>query len=171
MVARRTRNPNAPPERRDYGRFWEEHHGKADDFNAALDAFINVVIPTKISKLTQKIALKVFEGVTKKTPVDTGRARANWNIALGKEPDLTKHDGEEELKTRNKDGNATVVANGVLTEMDPLHPVSVVISNNVEYIGALERGHSDQAPPHGIVGLTLDETRVWLESETAKRGG
>ena len=170
MARTRPRNPSAPPERRDYEQFWKEHHGKVDDFETVFDAFVDKV-QTKVATLTQAVALRIFVGVTKKTPEDTGRARANWNIALGTAPDLTEHNSESELKERNKDEDAKRVANEVLGAMDKLNPVPVVISNNVEYIGALERGHSDQAPPHGILGLTLDEVRVWLESETAKRGG
>lgn len=126
------------------------------NFADALDAFIKEKVPEAVRIATKKIAGEVFNRVCEHTPVDTGHARANWNIAIGK-ADLTIHDDNERNK-EEPERFATV--NQALRELSAGEPV--VVSNNVGYIGVLERGWSDKAP-HGMLGRTLDEVRVSIE--------
>lgn len=66
-------------------------------------------------------ALRIFEKIVSRTPVDTGKARDSWTL---------KDEGD-----------------------------AFVVENDVPYIGALERGHSKQAPG-GMVAITLAEERA-----------
>jgi len=139
-------------ERHDHEQFYREQQAKLDDFDAALKNFAEKVVPEKILSATKEIALDVLDGVAAVTPVDTGRARANWNVAIGLAADTSVTDDE------NRDSVAEGAA--VLAKLKPFQ--AATISNNVVYIGALERGHSDKAPV-GMLGVTLDGIRPKIE--------
>lgn len=104
-----------------------------------------------LATVIRKIALDLWTKVTKKTPVDTGRARASWIVSEG-EPDIVT--------------TAPVGTNAVPTPPDfsNVDGTKVVyILNNVSYIEALEDGHSKQAPA-GMVRISLAELEVEIES-------
>lgn len=112
------------------------------DFNADLARFIKKT-ELKADVVVRKVALQIYSGVTKKTPVDTGRARANWNMNVGS-------------IDYSVDESAVEIQRPKLGEGDGEKPI--YITNNLPYIGALEEGHSTQAP-RGMVSLTLNEVR------------
>lgn len=111
----------------------------------------------KLTKVRRTYAYALYSSIVKKTPVDTGRARANWNISVGS-PDLTTTEETRKSPKPMKDmaGN--------------LDDESIFISNNLPYITTLEyggypnppkkdggktvNGYSKQAP-EGMVGVTL----------------
>lgn len=124
----------------------------AHEFDAKLTAFARRVqiAPQKVVK---KVAFQLFRRIIEKTPVDTGRARASWNIAIGA-PDASV---QPEGQYRSNPGGLAAKANTVLAGYgadDRLPPVW--ISNNLPYIGELENGHSQQAPS-GMVALSIAE--------------
>jgi hypothetical protein len=83
-----------------------------------------------------------------KTPVDTGRARGNWQAALGSPATSI-------LESADKSGQQTISREGPTILDAP--PFSVVwLSNNLPYIEPLENGHSAQAP-NGMVSTTVTE--------------
>lgn len=95
-----------------------------------------------------KIAMDAWEGLTMRTPVDTGRARASWTIKEGSPSD-------------------TVPAGGDYGAPSPPEAVfegdeSIFITSGLDYIQYLEDGSSSQAPT-GMVLVTLAE----LEAEAA----
>lgn len=96
------------------------------------------------------ICLDLLSGIVLKTPVDTGRARANWQASIGSAK-------TDELSSTDKNGSATIAegANAVARA-----PGNVFyISNNLPYISRLEyEGWSKQAP-RGMVRLTIDEVQ------------
>jgi hypothetical protein len=102
----------------------------------------------ELELVTRKIALDAYARVTRKTPVDTGRARANWNVGAGKPdlstieagessppPSLSKGDGEE----------------------------AIYITNNLDYIFELEDGSSKQAP-RGMVNVSMLELEAGIKN-------
>ena len=99
-------------------------------------------IETSVDEITRKIALIAYDGITKKTPVDTGRARGNWNFSVGS-PDSTI------------DENATKIKPAKLKKGDGLE--DIYITNNLPYIKRLEDGHSKIKAPKGMVKVTLAE--------------
>lgn len=100
-----------------------------------------------VLEITQRIAFDGLNGVVNLTPVDTGFAVNNWDVALGGEPAATEP-------------TADPVAAGMQT-INQAQPFQIIaIANGAEYIGALENGHSQQAP-NGMVGVTLS----YLESK------
>lgn len=110
-----------------------------------------------IKEVRKNYAFALYSSIVKKTPVDTGRARANWNVSVGS-PDLsTTEDTRKTPKLKDK-------------MPDPNGDESIFISNNLPYITKLEyggypnppkkgsgktvNGYSKQAP-EGMVGVTL----------------
>ena len=98
--------------------------------------------------VVRKVALDIFRRVILRTPVDTGRARGNWQCAIEDIPTAA-------LATVDPDGGATVAsAADIVQSMKAGDRIFLV--NNVVYILSLEDGHSKQAPA-GMVGITLTE--------------
>jgi hypothetical protein len=97
----------------------------------------------------QKITMEAFERVVLKTPVDTGRARANWSPAIGAPTTASSPD------KMDKSGGATIaLAQKAAFDWNCIG--SIFLCNNLPYIGALEYGSSRQAPA-GMVRVTLGE--------------
>jgi len=86
-------------------------------------------------------AFTLFSEIISWTPVDTGRARANWNIS-NDSPDYSTTDN---TASRGFDFS---VSGGK----------DIYIANGLPYIVALDSGHSSQAP-NGIISPALSSTR------------
>ena len=83
-----------------------------------------------------------------RTPVDTGRARANWQVAIGTIPSGT-------LELNDKSGQATI--NKVqAASMGVVAGDVIYLTNNLPYAVPLEEGYSKQAPA-GMVALTVQD--------------
>lgn len=100
----------------------------------------------KIKKVRVNYAFALYSAIVKKTPVDTGRARANWNISVGSVDDSTT---EETKKTGLKHE---------ISEINPSGDESIFISNNLPYITTLEYG----GYPSPVKKGTYDKkTKTW----------
>src|SRR5690348_12134846 len=88
--------------------------------------------------VVRKVSLDVFSRVIKRTPVDTGRARGNWQASIGAQ-------AVGEVATTDKSGASTVAAAQAVTSQAKAGDV-VWLINNVPYIRRLETGWSKQAP-------------------------
>tara|TARA_R110002012_G_scaffold77165_1_gene195041 strand:+ start:640 stop:1011 length:372 start_codon:yes stop_codon:yes gene_type:complete len=106
-------------------------------FNADLEKFAKTT-DLELETVVRKVAFDVYKGITQKTPVDTGRAKANWNIGLG---------AIDSSITENTTFTALPLPKG--SGKRPIY-----ITNNLPYIGKLENGSSKQAPT-GMVRLTM----------------
>ena len=92
----------------------------------------------KRDTLIRYFCLSLFRDVVLGTPVDTGRARANWQASIGAAPEGTV--------TRNDKAGGTTTAKGMATAQRAAGEV-FYITNNLPYIYRLEfEGHSKQAP-------------------------
>jgi len=110
----------------------------------------------------QKVALDAFCRVILRTPVDTGRARANWGVAIG-----TAAVTSPNVAYVDKEGT-TAIGAAAAKVFDWNAQGSIFLCNNLPYIGALEYGHSKQAPG-GMVRVTMAEFDVIVKS--AASGG
>lgn len=94
-----------------------------------------------IDLIRRKTTIDVFNGVVRKTPVDTGRARGNWQTTVTKpatEPiDLEDPNGQSAMSETAK----VVGQSGILD--------SVFLANNLPYIGTLEYGGYPNPPKKG----------------------
>lgn len=113
----------------------------------------------EINEVRKAYAFALYSSIVKKTPVDTGRARGNWNISVGKE-DTSVDDPSSYPKPSGKYKDKSSPPRAKLKYTDPNSipepkgDESIFISNNLPYIASLEYGSSKQAP-NGMVGVTL----------------
>ena len=101
-----------------------------------------IEMKAKANKAIRKAAIKTWSKIIRMTPVDTGRARGNWFIGLSVDSDINTSDNVRGSQYVNDK-----LPNNVLND-------KVYLYNNLPYIGALEFGHSSQAP-NGMVRISL----------------
>lgn len=115
------------------------------DFATDLERAAEVLGMDSVRETCVMLALVLIDKITWLTPVDTGRARANWFIAEG--APITQ--ATESTTPSNE-------APG-LTGRQPIY-----ITNNLPYIIALEYGHSGQAP-FGMVRIALAQIKTGIQ--------
>lgn len=119
-----------------------------NEFNRQLDQYAKQLLPRQISDFHRKIVLEALRRIVQKTPVDTGRAKGNWQVTINSP-------ASGQLNTIDKSGGRTIAQ--AMAAISDFPPFSVVyITNNIDYIEFLEEGSSKQAPA-GMVGLTVQE--------------
>lgn len=98
-------------------------------------------------RLTRKVALAVDAAVVIATPVDTGRARSNWQVSLGEAASGTR-EAFSEGKDRSTESANTQAAleEGKAVISEYKGGTDIHITNNLPYIGRLNEGWSAQAP-------------------------
>ena len=112
------------------------------DFQQQLDAAYNKKVLDRLEKTVRAVALVVDAELVAATPVDTGRARSNWNPSLNV-PDTTIQEPNQ------KKVIDPIVSAYKITD-------TILISNNLPYINRLNEGYSKQAPA-GFVDLALQK--------------
>lgn len=134
------------------------------DFTLDIEQFVK---KTKLDLRTviRKIVLDVFVRVIVRTPVDTGRARGNWQTSLGfpvtAQISRRVH-GKGDSAAPAGEASA-VVGKFLMGDKDG----DVYLSNNVPYIMFLEYGSSIQAPV-GMVRITLAEYQAFVDNAVSK---
>jgi hypothetical protein len=108
---------------------------------------VNRRIDTQIRKST----IELFGSVIKMTPVDTGRAKGNWQCTIGSPAtsEIERDDGSK------KDSLSSSKAYEEVVKTVPRSGNVVWLSNNVPYIRNLEYGSSQQALS-GMVRVSLE---------------
>lgn len=105
-------------------------------------------IPRNTDTLMRKVILAVDQALVLATPVDTGRARANWqptigSAAVGTLPEPSSPDGGLQIALTAGQEVAAAYRGG------PNSP-TVHITNNLPYIDRLNKGWSKQAPANYV---------------------
>ena len=105
----------------------------------------------KVETVKGKLAFDVYAELIQTTPVDTGRAKAGWQITRDKAGDWVPPELPRPPGRKPRSG-----------AYYPMHSVfvppgrgPVIIYNNVGYIGRLNRGSSQQAPTE-FVEIAID---------------
>lgn len=99
------------------------------------------------SKVERRIGLGILRRVVMATPVDTGRARGNWQVDLNNAP-------KGETGALDKRGGSTASkGSAIIQTAKPFGTIQ--IANNVPYIGRLNDGYSKQAPA-GFIEAAID---------------
>ena len=93
-------------------------------------------IDKKVEDVTRQTALIIYGEIVRNTPVDTGRARGNWNIDINMVDRSTDNPDNKNGDTSRAD---PVVARYKLDDR-------IFISNHLPYIARLNDGHSGQSP-------------------------
>ncbi len=128
-----------------------------EQFNKTLTEFGKSIPLELFPNFHRKIVLQFLVGVVVRTPVDTGRARGNWNVNIGSPSSRLK--SERGFTSADEVGRIVEQAEKDLKELAPFEVVYV--TNNVIYIKFLDRGSSKQAPI-GMVAITLAEIESQL---------
>ena len=116
-------------------------------FSSALEKAAENIIPSMLVELQTQLVLDLLRRVVLKTPVDTGRARGNWQVGIGEIPDG--------ILDRTADPQAIIAAAEKKLEQLGFGEI-VWVANNLEYVTFLEDGSSQQAPA-GMLRLSLAE--------------
>jgi len=118
-----------------------------------VDEQIKAAMENKVYKVHRELvrvtAMLAYAYIIQSTPVDTGRARANWNISVNSVIYTTTD------STSAPDTNPT---------LDYKEGDTYYISNNLPYIQRLNDGYSQQAPANFV------EKGIELAIRQAKRG-
>jgi len=104
----------------------------------------------KMDTVIQKATLDLFRSVVLKSPVDTGRFRANWNVSFGA-PDASTSESTDRARALREVQKALSFPTGGV----------VSITNGLPYARRLEYGYSRQAP-YGMVRYSVLEYRRFL---------
>jgi len=118
-------------------------------FTMDLDRF-GVKTIEQMDMVARKIALTAYRRIILKTPVKTGRARGNWQCTIGTAAAGTVDDVDP------SGANAVSAIQAQVQAWKAVSGVSIILTNNLPYIGRLEHGSSTQAPA-GMVGVTIAE--------------
>ena len=111
---------------------------------------IAVGVENNANSMMRKTVITVASAVALRTPVDTGRARANWQTHIGSAPAGLVSGFAEGTKGSTGGQAVAQATNAATQEMGRYAPADsgkeVYISNNLPYIGKLNQGSSKQAP-------------------------
>lgn len=108
-----------------------------------------------VEQVVRKATFDLFRAVVSKSPVDTGRFRANWNVSA-EAPNYTFGDSLDEARAGAEASKAlTLGAGGV-----------VFLSNGLPYANRLEFGYSQQAPA-GMIRTSVVEFNRFVDRALA----
>ncbi len=111
------------------------------------------------NKLVREVTIRTLRGVVLKSPVDTGRFRANWQVSEGSY-DATVAGPEKGGRRRKNAKNSNLSSK--IREIQGMEQKVLYVTNNLHYAEILESGSSAQAP-NGMVALTLLEVNNWIK--------
>lgn len=142
-----------------------------DQFAKAIQLYADG-IQTTVPQMVRKTALAIDQAVVLATPVDTGRARANWLVSV----DAPAPDEIEPYAPGKEGSTAGPNAQGAIDQAQEAVATygpsnkSIHITNNVPYIGALNDGHSAQAPANFVEQAIDAGIAVVQKSKILKKG-
>jgi HK97 gp10 family phage protein len=128
------------------------------DFAKRIDR-IAVQVEGNVEKAVKDCAGAVARSVISNTPVDTGRARSNWTAQMDAAFDglfPARVPGEKGSTGEANAAAAIEAAEKVIEAFDIGKNAEVHITNNLPYIGALNDGHSKQAPAEFVRIAVID---------------
>lgn len=127
-------------------------------FIADLDAVAREWADAAAREMAQGIGQAVMQAIVDRSPVATGRFRANWQVVRSTAQAAPR-------EATDPSGGATVAAGqaaiAALVAADPY--AGFTIANALPYAVALEYGHSQQAPS-GIVAVVAAEVEAGISS-------
>lgn len=124
-----------------------------------IEAAMKKKVYDRHDKIVRATSLAAMRNLVMETPVDTGRARNNWNADLNTVDASTT---EEANRSATGTEKITQALSGY-KDGD-----TVYISNNLPYIVPLNNGHSTQAPAGFVEAAVMLARRQG--KELAKRG-
>lgn len=125
-----------------------------NQFLAGLRAFYYQRVPSAFTRRQAKIGIEIADRIIDLTPVESGRARGEWQGGVG--APATGLTGTVDPTGRQALGKIAATFNAYAGSRVP---TTLHITNNVPYAQQLEKGSSDQAPA-GMVAVATSERRA-----------
>lgn len=126
--------------------------------------------PEIANLVIRKSALELFTDVVMDTPVDTGRARGNWQITFGQgATGVLEASGDKENDSASGSPTVQKITDALNADRSTL---TIFLTNNLPYIKKLEYGWSKKAA-RGMLRKNLLKANIQLLKnirETAVRG-
>ena len=128
-------------------------------FSSALMDICNEVNGS-VEAVIKKACFDLYARIIKRTPVDTGRAKASWGIGT-EFSDAVAPEGEYSVTPKGQYAPSDI-SDLVTSATEGLFSFTVdddqvVIYNNLEYIEALESGEGSDQAPQGMAAISLSE--------------
>jgi HK97 gp10 family phage protein len=120
---------------------------------------ISVEVEDGVERAVKECAIAVTRTVINATPVDTGRARSNWTADMDEafHKIFPAHVPGERGSTGDTNAEIAIEqAEAAISQFDINKNNSIHISNSLPYIGALNDGHSKQAPTDFVRQAVMD---------------
>ena len=132
-------------------------------FNLDLKNFTN-----KAEKNSEKIfrgtAISLFGRIIKRTPVDSGRLKGNWQVDVN-QPATGNVENIDATPVKAMSGGSAIKIQAGIGK--PSLSDTIYMVNNLPYAKTIEGGSSTQAPS-GMVAVSLTEFKRVLKEEAAK---
>ena len=116
-------------------------------------------VETNAHKTSRRAAEAAVRSVAFSTPVDTGKARSNWNTTVGSPDFSVKEPPAEGLSGDAAAARVLGEARRVIRSWDPGTGEPLTLANGVPYIEKLDNGSSKQAPA-GMTPLAMQAARA-----------
>jgi len=118
----------------------------------------SVSVERNADKLVKDVAIGVLTSVVRDTPVDTGQAKSNWQVAMMKPASGTRaaYVPGEKGSTSLDNTIAAIEMGQAKIENEYISGSEIHITNNLEYITDLNDGASSQAPPGYVQEAVLE---------------
>lgn len=111
-------------------------------------------------QVVRKVGLDLASRVVLRSPVDTGRFRANWNVAFGRVDTLT---------TTGTDKTGGKTLERVRVQLNGWTPgQDIYLTNSLPYAIPLEYGWSKKQAPQGMVRITVTEFQTFVNAAVAE---
>ena len=140
------------------------------EFNEKLRDFAEDEVPRRALLLFRRVALGILRRAVLKTPVDTGRARGNWQLTVNRIV-TSVIDRVDDGSPSHSVGEAPRRGAGKDTVDKGLGKLSrvklgdtIYITNNVDYIVYLEEG-TEKIPPQKMLAEAIQEIEQGLFGE------
>ncbi|WP_156920968.1 hypothetical protein [Fundidesulfovibrio putealis] len=122
------------------------------------------MLMAEFEKPFREAVIELFTRIIQRTPVDTGRAKANWQPANG------RYIEDRSLNQYDKEGTATINKVRDVLSKWKLSDGFVSLCNNLNYIVPLEYGFSNKAPT-GMVRISIEEwddivNEAWAKAQS-----
>lgn len=125
-------------------------------FNVELEA-ASKKIHGDFQKFYKMVCLEVLKRIVFRTPVDTGRARGNWQVEINRAAS-----GVVDIEGSEGEMADFAMSNGI-QKLGDIPAFSLVhLTNNLEYISYLEYDRRSAQHPEGFLEITLSEMILWL---------
>ena len=128
------------------------------------------LIDARINQLGRAAGFELGKRLMQRTPVDTGRARANWNASVNSPDYSTTGSFSKKYDKQHKHtGFAEAKIQTAIRGLKFFTGDTFYMSNALPYIGRLDSGTwSSQAPPPGIVAPVLAEMKPTIQQIAGK---